>query len=292
MIEVSLTTRAAPVAARMRSRRWTSPGAASTPKAGAVSAELTQIVERVDRILGDAQRGRMIRDGATVVITGLTNVGKSSLFNELVGHDRAIVTATPGTTRDLVTETIEIDGLSIRLVDTAGLRDAIDDAEREGVSRSVRARDVADVLLLVLDQSEPLGIEDRDLLGTTESRSRVVVANKVDRASSATVAGAIPVSAMTGFGIADLRRALIVALLGDDANRDTAAISNVRHVSLMEQARARLAQARDASAPGSVPEEFILTDLHAARATFDEVLGVRTNEDVLRHIFERFCIGK
>jgi tRNA modification GTPase len=234
----------------------------------------------------------MIRDGATVVITGRTNVGKSSLFNALVGHDRAIVTAAPGTTRDLVTETIQIDGLSIRLVDTAGLRDATDDAEREGVSRSVRAREVADVVLLVLDHSEPLGVEDRELLNTTESSSRVVVANKVDRASSDTVTAAIPVSAITGVGIGDLRRALIRALIGDEGNRDTAAISNVRHVSLMEQARARLAQARDASMPGGVPEEFILADLHAARGTFDEVLGIRTSEDVLRHIFERFCIGK
>jgi len=257
-----------------------------------VSARVAGVVEQLDAMLAGARRGRLIREGATVVITGRPNVGKSSLFNALLGHDRVIVTPTPGTTRDLVTETVEIEGVSIRLVDTAGLREAIDDVEREGVSRSVRARDVADVLVIVLDRSEPLRGEDQELLDTTQSRNRVVVANKSDRAAVVEVDDSIRVSATTGSGLADLRHALVRAVLGDDTLRDDAAISNVRHVSLLEQARAHLAHACEASTGGDIPEEFILADLHAARATFDEVLGVRTSEDILQHIFERFCIGK
>jgi len=224
---------------------------------------------------------------------GRPNVGKSSLFNALVGHDRAIVTAAPGTTRDLVTETINIEGLALRLVDTAGFRDAVvDDAEREGVSRSVRARGVADLLIVVLDHSEPLTLEDRQLLEETSSRCRIVVANKCDRGSAFESDHALRVSAATSAGIVDLRVALARALTGDEALRDDATISNVRHTALVEQALSHLVHAHESLTTASAPEEFVLADLHAARSSLDEVMGARANDEVLRHIFERFCIGK
>ena len=257
-----------------------------------VGARLSGVIAALDDMLADAGRGRIIRDGATVVITGRPNVGKSSLFNALVGQERAIVTEAPGTTRDLVTETVDIEGLAIRLVDTAGLREAVEAAEREGVSRSVRARDVADVVLVVLDHSEPLTADDERLLDETAQHRRVVVANKSDRATAIDIGDALAVSATTGVGLIEMRHALACALTGEEVLRDCAAISNVRHAVLVEQARAHLARAHTALTAAGVPEEFILADLHAARSSFDEVVGARSSDEVLRHIFERFCIGK
>ena len=256
-----------------------------------IANRVALVVEQLDRLLGDARRGRMIREGATVVIAGRPNVGKSSLFNMLAGSDRAIVTAVPGTTRDLVTEPVEIEGLAVTLVDTAGARDAVDVVEREGVARGARARDVAEVVLLVFDCSEPLTPDDRTLLEETAHRSRVLVGNKSDLAPAVELPGAIHASALDGRGIPEIRQAIARVLTGGEPLRDTAAVSNMRHVALLAEAREHLVRARDAAAAGS-PEEFVLADLQAARARFDEVVGTRTSDDLLRHIFERFCIGK
>jgi tRNA modification GTPase len=257
-----------------------------------IEQRIGDVIERLDSLLRDAGRGRVIREGATVVIAGRPNVGKSSLFNVLAGLDRAIVTDVPGTTRDLLTETVDVEGIAVTLVDTAGMRDAIDVVEREGVSRATQARDIADLLLVVVDASEPLTPEDSALLDRTSGQRRIVVANKADCAGVNTIDGAVCVSATRGDGLGELRRAIAVALTSDEALRDTAELSNVRHVSLLEEARTHLVVARAAAATKNTPEEFVLSDLQAARARFDEVVGVRTPDDVLRHIFERFCIGK
>ncbi|MBI2188631.1 MAG: tRNA uridine-5-carboxymethylaminomethyl(34) synthesis GTPase MnmE [Acidobacteria bacterium] len=252
------------------------------------------ILERVDDLLRGARGGRLIREGATVVIVGRPNVGKSSLFNALVGAERAIVTDVAGTTRDLVSEPIDLGGLAITLVDTAGWRDTGDLIEREGVARAARAREVADLLLVVLDHSEPVTAEDEELLAETASRPRIVVANKSDVSGIARGGGCagLCVSAKTGALLDELRSAIVRELTGAEPLRDTATLTNVRHIGLMEQAREGLAGARDAAARGDTPEEFVLADLQAARARFDEIVGARTSEDVLQHIFERFCIGK
>jgi tRNA modification GTPase len=146
------------------------------------SARLARVLEHVNELLCDARQGRIVREGATVVIAGRPNVGKSSLFNVLAGTDRAIVTEVAGTTRDLITERVDVDGLSVTLVDTAGWRETTDVVEREGVARAAQARAVADVLLVVLDASEALTREDEQLLDATASRDRIIVANKIDRA--------------------------------------------------------------------------------------------------------------
>jgi tRNA modification GTPase len=250
------------------------------------------VMARVDALLGDAQRGRMIRDGVTAVVAGRPNVGKSSVFNALAGSERAIVTAIAGTTRDLVSEQVEVEGLALTLVDTAGWRDTLDVVEREGVARATQARGVADLILLVLDRSEPLTADDERLLEDTATRARIIVANKSDLPEAWRMNGRICVSAKTGAGFDELRRAIACALTGGESLKDTAAISNARHIALLAEARANLAAAQAAAAVGATPEEFVLTDLQAARARFDEVVGTRTSEDVLQHIFERFCIGK
>jgi tRNA modification GTPase len=254
------------------------------------------VIEHLDRLLAGARRGRLIREGATVVVTGRPNVGKSSIFNALVGADRAIVTDIAGTTRDLVSEQVDLEGLAITLVDTAGWRDAGDAVEREGVARAVRARDVADVLVVVMDGSEPARVHDTHLIADTEGKRRVVVANKSDLPARCELndSGCRPlrISAKTGAGLDELRQAIVGELTGGESLRDTAAISNTRHVALLERAREDLARARDSAAQGDTPEEFVLADLQAARAHFDELVGTRTPEDVLQHIFARFCIGK
>ena len=259
---------------------------------GEIAERIGHVVGLVDDLLVDAERGRMIREGATVVVSGRTNVGKSSIFNALAGSDRAIVTPIAGTTRDLVTERIDIEGLAVTLVDTAGARDAIDIVEREGVARGERAREIADVVILVFDGSEPLTPDDQALIERTRERCRILVLNKADRDAVVSMPGALRLSALRGDGLDELRTAIRTAVTGPEPLRDTAIVSNMRHVTLLREARDHVQQARVAAADERRSEEFILVDLQAARARFDEVIGRRTPDDVLHHIFERFCIGK
>jgi tRNA modification GTPase len=261
----------------------------------AVSDAVSGILGQIDELLNDAARGRLLREGVTVVIAGRPNVGKSSLFNALLGADRAIVTDVPGTTRDLVAERVDIEGLAVTLVDTAGARSTTDPVEREGVARSLKARASSSLVLVVLDQSEPPTDDDRRVLDGTRDRRRVIVKNKLDRADRSGDVGlgarVVAVSALTHEGIAELRTAIVQELTAAESLLDTPAITNVRHVSLLEDARSALARGREAALTAA-PEEFIAADLQQARERLDEIVGKRTSDDVLRHIFERFCIGK
>jgi tRNA modification GTPase len=191
-----------------------------------------------------------------------------------------------------VTERVDVGGLSVTLVDTAGDHDTSDPIEREGVARAAGARDVADLIIVVLDRSESLTPDDQRLLDRTLQRRRLIVANKADRERRLDAAvAAVDVSAQTGEGLGEVRSAIARELTGRDPLRDPPAISNARHIALLTEARGHLTEARVAAA-GATPEEFVITHLAAARACFDEVVGVRTPDDVLRHIFATFCIGK
>jgi tRNA modification GTPase len=260
---------------------------------GQTSRALDASIAALDTLLADARRGRVIREGLTVAIVGRPNAGKSSLFNRLAGAARAIVTDVPGTTRDLLTERVDVGGVPLTLIDTAGIRETPGDAiEEEGIARARQARDAADLAIVVLDRSRPLDDDDRELAFASTSRPRIVVASKCDLAAAwdAAAIGARCVSSLTDDGIAALRDALLHAA-GVEPSRDRAPIANLRHAALLEQARAALVRARSAAADG-VPEEFVLADLHEARARFDDVTGARPQDEVLRVIFERFCIGK
>jgi tRNA modification GTPase len=237
---------------------------------------IDSLVERTGALLASARHGRLVREGLHVAIVGRPNVGKSSLFNALAGASRAIVTDVPGTTRDLVTETVDLDGLRVTLVDTAGLRDVDDVVEREGVARAQQAIVVADLTLLVVDEDEPVGISSANYL---------LVQSKADLGRPSR---GISVSAQTGFGM-DALRGAIAASLDIAARRDAPAITNVRHIALVERAQTALLRAREAS---GASEEFVLADLQDARAALEEVSGRRATEDLLAHIFSRFCIGK
>jgi tRNA modification GTPase len=237
------------------------------------------LLARTGALLADARRGRLVREGLSIAIVGRPNVGKSSLFNALAGASRAIVTEVPGTTRDLVTETIDLEGLRVTLVDTAGLRETADRVEAEGVSRSRQAIAVADLVLVVIDEDQPQIIENKYL----------VVQNKCDLGRPDR---GIRVSATSGEGLDELRAA-IVAALDFDPVRDRPEITNTRHIALVQRAHDALMRSRQALGPdGSLPEEFVLADLQEARAALEEIRGRRSPDDLLAHIFTRFCVGK
>lgn len=266
-------------------------------ESGDASREIERLMAAIDALLASAAHGRLVREGLQVVIAGPPNAGKSSLFNRLAGAGRAIVTEIPGTTRDLLTETIDVLGVPLTVVDTAGVRGgAVDPVEAEGITRAVAALDVAHVIVVVLDRSRALDDDDRDLLARTRGRRRVVAANKSDLPSAWTGRDAgdrdvVEVSALTGAGFDALRSALVEAAAGGEATRDVPAITNVRHVELLRSARTGLARAAAAAASSS-PEEFVVADLADARRCLEEITGARTPDDVLQAIFSRFCIGK
>lgn len=263
---------------------------------GAAAAEILTVVRKLDALLSDAQQGRLVREGAHVVIVGRPNSGKSSLFNRLAGSGRAIVTDIPGTTRDLVTELVDIEGLAITLVDTAGLHGAPADAvEREGIARTQGAQAIADLVIVVLDTSRPLEGDDRDLLAAAQSRAHVIIGNKADQSPAWSLVEAgqdvVLVSAKTGEGLPVLRRSIAAALSNREPLRDTPTVTNARHANLLARAAEALRRAARA-AETHTPEEFVAADLTEARMSLEEVTGVRTSDDVLHEIFAKFCIGK
>ena len=249
----------------------------------------------------EAKRGRLIREGARVAIGGKPNVGKSSLFNALLRAGRAIVTPIPGTTRDLVTETADVDGLRLELVDTAGVRETTDEVESEGVARARRAWTTADLVLVVLDVSAPLEDDDFNLLRETSDTPRLIVANKSDLPAAWRGADvAVPIVSRV---VEDGRRPRRASRRDSRGARGRESRDRARHGGGDQRAaRGACSSARAwrCGAPvtpwkqpgGPVAEEFVLTDLQDARAALEEVTGKRTSEDLLRHIFSRFCIGK
>jgi tRNA modification GTPase len=267
---------------------------------GLVAQGIAAIRGRVGVLLEGASRGRLIREGCQVVVLGKPNVGKSSVFNALVGASRAIVTPMAGTTRDLVSDVVDLEGLAVRLVDSAGIRATSDAVEAEGVDRARQAVSVASAVIVVLDRSRPLEDEDHQVLEETESSRRVVTMNKMDQPSRWTSEVlslgseevVVAVSAMTGEGLDGLRGALRTVLVGGgDVYRDTPTVANQRHIGLLERAGASLGDAEGAARDGAT-EEFVLADLQRARMALEELTGKRTPDDVVNHIFERFCIGK
>jgi tRNA modification GTPase len=263
---------------------------------GGAAEGIARLRRQVETLLRDVGRGRLIREGLHVVLAGRPNSGKSSLFNRLAGADRAIVTEVPGTTRDLVTEKMDIGGIPVTLVDTAGVRSTPGDAiEAEGISRAASARRVAALQVVVLDGSCALADDDLRLLDETRGAPRVVVRNKSDLGGAwpddRAGAGVLHVSALTGEGVETLRAAIASAMSSATTERDVPAVTNLRHADLLARAGEALSRAEEAAISG-VSEEFVLADLNQARGLLEEITGARTPDDVLASIFSRFCIGK
>ncbi len=272
-------------------------------------APQAEIARRIDELVpplaaleASFARGRIVHDGLTMAIVGRPNAGKSSLFNRLVERDRAIVTATPGTTRDLVTERISLEGIPLELVDTAGLRETFEEVEQLGIARSREALADAAIVLVVLDATEPMNDEERSLLSTLHDRPALVAINKSDLAGSSSALHAdefaaaesqipaVATSALTGDGIANLRQKIVTLATGGAA-AEPGLLTSLRHQQAIATARKAIADANGANANG-IPHEMILLDLYRALWALDSLTGQTTPDDILNLIFSTFCIGK
>ncbi len=261
------------------------------------------ILERIAAIRAPAAQlaasfvyGKIVHEGLTLAIVGRPNVGKSSLFNRLVERERAIVTSTPGTTRDLVSETVAIGGIPVQLVDTAGIRKALDEAEAIGIRKSMEALADADLIMVVLDASQGVTPEDKELLDQAQDRPAIRIANKcdlVDRTEAESLwPSLLPVSALTGAGIADLRSEILRRVGGEaGAQSETGFLTSIRHQSLVCNSLSAL-DAAIAAVTARVPHEMLLLDLYNALRPLDSITGATTSDDILNLIFSRFCIGK
>lgn len=266
-----------------------------SPDTGAaLDARMAEVIQRARRLIDTAEQGRILRHGARTVICGEPNVGKSSLLNLLLGFERAIVSPTAGTTRDTIEEVIQVHGIPLRLVDTAGLRQESDDGiERVGMERTRRELERADLILEVVDASLPPGQNHRVPLPDGAEARRILLLNKADLGTApGWPADAVPLSCQTGVGVEALRdaiRALVLRsgpLLGDHP-----VAINARHQACFEKAAAHVSAARSALAQGLAPE-YIALDLREALQAVGEVVGVVDVEQVLDVIFSSFCIGK
>lgn len=262
------------------------------------AAKITARIATIETPLRELERGfdygRIVHDGLRLAIVGRPNAGKSSLFNRLVERDRAIVTATPGTTRDLVTERVAIGGIPVELIDTAGLREAADEAETLGIAKSREAMADADLVLLVVDASQPLHADDQATLTLLEGRPALIAANKIDLGEATRMdegQRVVPTSATTGEGIAALRQAILDTAGAGATEQETPLVTNLRQRQAITAALAALERANQAAAQ-EVPHEMLLLDLYEALSALDSLTGTTTTDDILRLIFSSFCIGK
>ncbi len=265
---------------------------------------LAQLIVKLNQVRGSLQElaasfafGRYVKEGFDLAIIGRPNVGKSSVFNRLIGVDRAIVTPLPGTTRDALYESAAIRGLPVRLIDTAGIRETGDPIERLGIERSRTAIADADIRLLILDASEPTTEDDLRLLDQVSAESRLIVLNKTDlprelTSDSETVAKAIGISALTGAGFDELQAAILHQLSGGEAGeRDDLMITDARQAQAIRDTNAQLEAASELLIAGEF-EEVILLKLRGALTTLGEITGETLTDDILNQIFSTFCIGK
>lgn len=249
-----------------------------------VPALVEAALEDIRQLIEAGRRDRVLREGLKVALVGRPNVGKSSLLNALLGEERAIVTAIPGTTRDVLDEQTAFGGVPVRLVDTAGIRETGDEAERIGVQRARKALEEADVVLLVLDGTGPLTEEDAGLLRLTAEKRRILVRSKGDLPPCKDVFGDISVSAWTGAGLPELKQR-VLALAGPGEHQGC--ITNERHIHALEQAEKALA-----SALAAPEEDCAATDIREALHCLGAITGRDADEAVIDAIFSRFCVGK
>jgi tRNA modification GTPase len=261
-----------------------------------VEKQLASILKRLETVQSTFDYGRLLVEGLRVTIVGKPNVGKSSLFNRLLRSDRAIVTEIPGTTRDVLTEPISLNGVPLRISDTAGIRETQDRVEAIGVSRSLEMMSDCDVTIVVLDGSSPMGDEDESILRRAQRQAHVVAVNKADLAKafelSSNGARVVRVSALTGAGMEDLEAALgaFIAERKADASDDFV-LTSARQNQALLRAMDGVSAAGKAVAK-DVPHEMILLDLYASLSALNEMTGEVVTEDILDKIFSSFCIGK
>ncbi|MDY0024141.1 MAG: GTP-binding protein, partial [Candidatus Izemoplasmatales bacterium] len=248
----------------------------------------------IDKILQESSTGQVIRDGIKTVIVGKPNVGKSSLLNTLLKEDKAIVTEISGTTRDLIEAELNLDGIILKLIDTAGIRATEDIVEKIGINKTKKAIDEADLVLLVLDQSSNLTDTDLELLSITKDKTRIIIGNKIDLGTKINLKDEhiINISAKNNIGI-DLLSQEVKRLFVDEKllNENSTLISNTRHIGKIEECKIALNQALSA-ANEYIPIDMIEIDLRKAWNSLGEIIGESTSDDLISTLFSRFCLGK
>jgi len=257
--------------------------------------------KNISELLDSYKEGRAYSEGIHVVITGRPNVGKSSLLNALTGREKAIVTDIPGTTRDLITDTIHIGGIPINLIDTAGIREPQNIIEKEGVQRAWDKITQADVIIIMLDGSKPLTQDDRMLLDKIRTGNIVVAVNKIDRPPSwqinaiahllSNAEKIVKISARFGHGLENLKKTVVDFYKTEDKTDNDAVIINLRHKLALEKTLNSIQTAKGSLERG-MSAEFAIFDLREALDHLDEITGKRISDEILDKIFSSFCIGK
>jgi tRNA modification GTPase len=271
-----------------------------------LGSRLRSVADSIAAMAATYRAGHLVREGIRVAIVGRPNVGKSSLFNALVGNDRAIVTEIPGTTRDEIRERFIVENIPVSLVDTAGLRETVDTVEKIGVERARRTMIDADLVMAVVDVTDNYIEEDLAILESVAAMQHVIVLNKIDKAADESVEGfrgrllhglggdkrqTIEISAKSGAGLDTLKSALIKPFSPSDMNLDGFLVSDARHFDLLRRANEEVTSSADLLKAGTT-EEIVLVGLHNALRFLGEITGETTTEDMLTRIFSTFCIGK
>ena len=260
-----------------------------------------ELLTEITSILSTAQQGRILREGLKTTIIGRPNVGKSSLLNRLLGEDKAIVTDIEGTTRDIVEDYVNVRGVPLKLIDTAGIRETEDTVEKIGVERSRQAIEESDLILFVIDQSQALNETDHELLKLTEEEQRIIVLNKSDLEPVVSLdeieglVGGSPViatSMMDKSGIDDLENAIAQLFFqGETIEKDANYISNTRHIALLNETRQSLQDVINGLNMG-MPVDLVQIDMTHAWETLGEITGDTMQDELLNELFSNFCLGK
>lgn len=261
----------------------------------------TAVEEELTKLLATAQTGKILREGLDTAIVGRPNVGKSSLLNALLREDKAIVTDIAGTTRDTIEEYVNVRGVPLKLIDTAGIRETADTVERIGVERSRQAIEQADLVFLLLNQSEPLTPLDRELLALTAHKDRLILLNKTDLVAAFTPADLakelpketiLPLSMKDGSGLENLEETLAQRFFqGDLEQQEATYLTNSRHVALLEEARAALVEVKEGLALG-MPVDLVQIDLTRAWEVLGKITGDSAPDELINELFSQFCLGK
>lgn len=256
-----------------------------------IKPRIEAFTKRLDEILYDANKGRLIREGVNTAIIGKPNVGKSSLLNALLKEERAIVTDVAGTTRDTIEASLNLGGITLNLIDTAGIRATLDKVEKIGITRSKKAIEEAELVILVLDLSEELTKEDEQLLELTKDKVRILVGNKKDLGSKLNIKDLIPLSVLNNEGLELLEKRILDKLKLTEINTDFNYISNVRHIQKIEEAKELLIDVLESIRVG-LPIDMVEINIKKAWEILGSIVGKYHPEDLIDELFRKFCLGK
>ncbi len=255
-----------------------------------IKTTLQECLDNTGKLIDTADYGKIIKDGIPIAVIGKPNVGKSSLLNALSGTKKAIVTDIAGTTRDIVEEYVNIDGIAIKLMDTAGIHDTDDKVETIGVKRSVEATESAGIILAVFDNSEPFTEEDKKILDLIKDKKHIIVLNKCDKAQKNEIDG-IKISAKELSGLDNLSEKIAEIIKNSETSFDNEIITNERHFEALVKSKEALTLAYNAHL-NKMPVDLVALDIQRAIESYGEIVGLTVSEEIIDNIFSKFCVGK